>query len=110
MECAISIDRGIESKFLLLPGDEKAAVISHGVAIRFSELNKRLFLAQSKIRFFEEKYSIRLSDLEESGLPDDAGYEMHEDYIMWHHWTDISENIGKKIESLQAIAEYGIYG
>jgi hypothetical protein len=72
------IDSGIESRFLmLLPSDEKAA--------------------QSKIRFFEEKYSIRLSELEELGLPDDAGYDMHEDYIMWHHWSDVFENVGKSI-------------
>ncbi len=41
-----------------------------------------------EIRFFEEKYRMTLSELEEEGLPDNADYEMHEDYILWHHWSE----------------------
>lgn len=109
MEYAADICEKIESRFLLLPPEEKTSVISHGVAIRFSELNRRLFLALSKIRFFEEKYRIKLSELEEKGLPDNADYEMHEDYIMWHHWSEAAETARKQTESLQPIAEYGVF-
>ena len=109
MEHVASIDEEIESQFLLLSPEEKIAVISHGVAIRSSELKNRLFTAQSKVRFFEEKYRTTLSDLEEEGLPDDADYEMHENYIMWHHWSEVAEKVEKQIKSLQAIAEYGVY-
>jgi len=109
MEYAAGICEGIESRFLLLSPEEKTAVISHGVAVRFSDLNKRLFLALGKIRFFEEKYHIKLSELEEKGLPDNADYEMHEDYIMWHHWSETAEKTGKQIEALQPIAEYGVF-
>ena len=70
----------MENTFHALPPEERAAVISHGVAVRFSELNKRHFLAESKIRFFEDKYKTTLSEIERKGLPDDADYEMHEDY------------------------------
>jgi len=31
--------------------------------------------------------------LDDRGLPDDAGYEMHEDYIMWHHWAAVADKI-----------------
>jgi hypothetical protein len=93
MEDIISIDKEIESRFLLLSPEEKTAVISHGVAIRSSELKNRLFMAQSKIRFFEEKYHTTLSELDEKGLPDDADYEMHENYIMWHHWSEVAEKV-----------------
>ncbi len=109
MEYTAGIGEKIESRFLLLPPEEKTAVISHGVAVRFSDLNKRLFLARSKVRFFEEKYRMRLPELEEKGLPDDADYEMHEDYIMWHHWNEVAEKTGKQVELLQAIAEYGVF-
>lgn len=109
MEDATRIDKKIESQFLLLSPEEKIAVISHGVAIRSSELKNRLFMAQSKIRLFEEKYQTTLSDLEERGLPDDADYEMHENYIMWHHWSEVAEKVEKQIKSLQPIAEYGVY-
>jgi hypothetical protein len=105
----VNINEKIENRFLLLPQEEKTAVISHGVAIRFSDLNKQLFLALGKIRFFEEKYCIKLSELEEKGLPDDADYEMHEEYIMWHHWSEVAEKVRKQIEVLQPIIEYGVF-
>ena len=60
MEQSINIDKNIENKFSLLSQDEKIAVISHGVAVRFSELNNRLFLAESKVSFFEKKYDTKL--------------------------------------------------
>ncbi|MGE0084043.1 MAG: hypothetical protein AB7S75_06430 [Desulfococcaceae bacterium] len=91
MEHIAGIGERIERGFSLLPPEEKASVISHGAAIRFSDLNKKLFLALGKIRFFEEKYRMKLSELEEKGLPDNADYEMHEDYIMWHHWSELAE-------------------
>jgi len=109
MESATSIDKSIENKFLLLSLEEKIAVISHGVAVRFSDLNNRLFLAQGKVSYFEGKYHIKLSELEEKGLPDNADFEMHEDYIMWHHWTEVGVKVKKQIKSLQAVSEYGVY-
>ena len=98
----------IENKFSSLSSEEKVSVISHGVALRLSEWKKRLFLAENKIRFFEEKYNICLAELDEKGLPDDAGHEMHEDYIMWHHWTEAIEKARKQILDLEAIAAYGV--
>ncbi len=109
MEYTTSIGEKIESHFLSLPPEEKTAVIIHGVAVHFSELNNRLFLARSKVRFFEEKYCIKLPELEEKGLPDDADYEMHEEYIMWHHWNEVAEKTEKQIETLKTIAEYGVF-
>ena len=52
---------------------------------------------------------MKLSELEEKGLPDNADYEMHEDYIMWHHWSEAAEKAEKQIESLQPIAKYGVF-
>ncbi len=66
----------IENKFSSLSAEEKVSVISHGVALRLSEWKKRLFLAESKLRFFEEKYHISLAELDTKGLPDDADHEM----------------------------------
>jgi hypothetical protein len=103
------INKTIESSFHILPPEEKTAVITHGVAVRFSELNNRHFLAQSKIRFFEEKYKTTLSDIEKQGLPDDADYEMHEDYLMWCHWSDTMEKVKRQISILKQIAELGVY-
>jgi hypothetical protein len=69
------------------------AIISHGTALGLPELRKRLSLAESKVRRFEEKYGATLAQLDADGLPDDAGYEMHEDYIMWDHWAAVAAKI-----------------
>jgi hypothetical protein len=90
--------------------EEKISVISHGVVLRLSALRKRLALSKSQIRNFEEKYHTSLAKLDAEGLPDNAGHEMHEDYILWHHWTEVIEETGKRIDSLQEIAEQGFYG
>ena len=101
-------NESVENKFLLLSVEEKASIISHGVAVRFAEWKKRLFLAESKVCFFEEKYNVTLSELDAKGLPDDAGYEMHEDYIQWQHWLDVRKKAKQMVKSLKVIANYGV--
>ncbi len=98
----------IENKFSSLSDEEKVSVISHGVALRLSEWKKRLFLAESKVRHFEQKYHANLAELEKKGLPDNAGHEMHEDYIVWHHWTDAMAKARKKALDLEAITSHGL--
>ena len=103
-------NESIENRFSSLSAEEKVSVISHGVALRLSEWKKRLFLAESKVRHFEEKYHTSLDELDTKGLPDDAEHEMHEDYIMWHHWTEAVEKARKQVIDLKAIAVYGVVG
>jgi len=99
----------VEKAFLSLPREERKTIISHGTALRLSNLRKRLFLAESKVRHFEEKYRVTLSQLDTDGLPDDANYEMHEDYIMWHHWAAVANKTKKDIAALGEIAQQGLY-
>ncbi len=99
----------VEQTFLSLPREERETIISHGAALRLSNLRKRLFLAESKVRHFEEQYKVTLTRLDTDGLPDDAGYEMHEDYIMWHHWAAVADKIKKNIASLEEITQQGLY-
>jgi hypothetical protein len=100
--------REVEKTFLMLPPSEREAVISHGVAIRLSDLRKRLFLAESKIRHFEETYKTSLSQLETLGLPDEADCLMHEDYVMWQHWAGVVKKTKEDIVLLEKIAEHGL--
>jgi len=99
----------IEELFSSLVDEEKARVISHGVALRLSDLRKRLHLAESRVRHFEETYGVSPQDLEAEGLPDDADYEMHEDYVMWRHWAEVTEETKARIAALEEIAEQGLY-
>ena len=80
----------MENAFLSLAPEEREVIISHGTALRLSDLRKRLFLAESKVQRFEGKYRKTLNQMETEGLPDDADYELHEDYIMWRHWTAVA--------------------
>ena len=98
----------IERVFASLPAKERETIIRHGVALRIADLQKRLFLAQSKVRQFEEQYDTTLERLETEGLPDDASYEMHEDYIMWRHWTNVAQKALLDMNSLQDIARHGL--
>jgi hypothetical protein len=99
----------VEAAFLALSPEEREAVISHGVALRLSDLRKRLFLAESKIRHFEEKYNTTLAQVEARGLPDDADYETHEDYVMWRHWAGVADKAKRDIVGLENIAQHGLY-
>lgn len=98
----------IESLLSSLPHDERAAIISYGIAIRLSDLRKRLFLAESKVEHFERKFQTTLAELDAEGLPDDADYEMHENYILWHHWAEVIGKTRKALASLEEIASSGL--
>jgi hypothetical protein len=98
----------MEKAFLALSPEERGAVISHGVALRLSHLRKRLFLAESKIRHFEDQYKVTLDQLEGHGLANDAGFEMHEDYVMWSHWVEVADKAKKDIIAMEKIAQQGL--
>ena len=98
----------VERTFLSLPGEEREAIISLGAALRLSYLRKRLFLAESKVLYFKERYGATLAQLDVEGLPDDADVEMHEDFIMWHHWAEVINKIRKDIASIEKIAQEGL--
>jgi hypothetical protein len=100
--------REVEKAFLMLPSEEREAVISHGVALRLSDIRKRLFLAESKVRHFEQKYRTTLAQVEVHGLPDHADYDVHEDYVMWRHWAGVTEKAKRDIVLLEKIAEHGL--
>jgi hypothetical protein len=98
----------IEKTFMALPPLEREAIITHGAAIRLSSLKQRLFLAQSKVRSFEEKYQTTLNTLHGTGLPDQAGYEMHEDYLMLMHWAEVAARCEKDLAALEKITSRGV--
>jgi len=104
------VNTQIENTFLALPPLEREAIITHGAAIRYSSLKQRLFLAQCKARSFEEIYQTTLAALNDSGLPDQAGYEMHEDYLMWMHWAEVAVQCEKDLAVLEKITSRGVLG
>lgn len=100
----------IEQTFSALPAVEREFIIRHGVALRIVDLQKRLTLAEGKLRSFAERYRTTLEELETSGLPDDASVDMHEDYIMWRHWQATADQIRQDIVTLEKIGRFGLSG
>jgi hypothetical protein len=100
----------LERAFSALSPEERETIIRHGVALRVVDLKKRLFLAESMIHSFVERYQTTLEQLDAEGLPDDASYEMHEDYIMWHHWVAVAQKVAQDMQALQDIAQQGLFG
>ena len=98
----------MERNFWSLPLNNRNIIITHGTALMLSDLRNRHFLAASKVKHFEIKYQTSLTHLEEHGLPDNADHEMHEDYIMWHHWLTVTTDTENDITSLEGIAVQGV--
>lgn len=104
-----NVKTSLEETFLSLPGEERSHIISLGVTMRLSYLRKRLFLAESKVKQLEDQYGVSLEQLDREGLPNDADYVMHEDFIMWHHWSDVIAKVREEIAALEKVAAEGPY-
>jgi hypothetical protein len=57
------------------------------------------------VRRFEAKYGTTLDMLESRGLPEDADYEMHEDYIEWHYWARVGEKTQDTLDMLSSFSK-----
>ena len=56
-----------------------------------TRLEECLRTAQAQVRHFERLYDTTLAALLTEGLPNDADYRMHEDFIEWEHRHDIAQ-------------------
>jgi hypothetical protein len=83
--------------------EDRAEILSIGAAFRRLSLEKRLSQAQSKVQAFEAMYRTTLGQLETDGLPEDADYAMHEDYIEWRYWSRVLEQTRKTLDALAPI-------
>lgn len=89
--------------FHSLPLEDRVEILSIGAAFRRLSLKKRLVQAQSRVQAFEARYHTTLDQLEADGLPDDADYAMHEDYVEWRYWSRALEQTRKTLDTLVAI-------
>jgi hypothetical protein len=94
----------IEQAFHALGFEDRAEIVSVGAAFHRLTLKKRLERAGHKVKEFEARYKMTLDQLEMNGLPDDAGYAMHEDYVEWHYWFRVSEQTRKTLDTLAVLA------
>lgn len=95
----------VSAVFATLPREDQEEIFNIGAAFRLVDLKKRLTEAQENVRRFEAKYGTTLDVLESKGLPEDADYEMHEDYIEWHYWTRVREKTQNTLNVLMSISK-----
>ncbi|MEA3397507.1 MAG: hypothetical protein U9R05_08600 [Chloroflexota bacterium] len=88
-----------------LPAEELASIFKQGAILRLPYLESRLLQAREQIRCFEEKHKTTLAALKYQGLPDNAGYELHEDFIEWEYWSDVAHKTSMAIENVSRILE-----
>jgi hypothetical protein len=66
-----------------------------------SQQNERLLLAQGKVQGFQKKYGTTLAQFEALGVPENASYEAHEDYILWQHWATEVRRAKEELQSAE---------
>jgi len=88
-----------------LPDEELASIFRQGAILRLPYLESRLLQAGEQIRRFEERYGTTLDALQSQGLPDNADYKMHEDFIEWEYWDDVLHKAEATVGNVKAILE-----
>jgi len=86
-----------------LPADEMMSILRQGSVLRLPYLEERLRTAQAQLQDFERRYDTTLATLLAEGLPDDADYRMHEDFIEWEHWHDVAQETETIITNVKRI-------
>ena len=80
-----------------IPSEELESILHQGALLRLPFLEGKLNQATARVRDFEEKHHITLSKLKQQGLPANANYELHEDFIEWEYWADTRETLHSTI-------------
>lgn len=86
-----------------LPAQEMLSVLRQGSILRLPHLEARLRQAEERVSSFESAYQTTLTELTAQGLPDDAGYQFHEDFIEWEYWQDVRYETTLIIENMKRI-------
>ena len=94
----------VDRAFHALTPEDRGEVFSVGAAFHRLNLAKRLERSEHKVRELEARYHTTLAQLEAEGLPDDADYAMHEDYIEWHYWSRVREQTQQALATLSLLA------
>jgi hypothetical protein len=88
-----------------LPTEELTSILRQGATLRLPYLESRLLQAQEQVGHFEGKYNTTLEALGSQGLPDDAGYEMHEDFVEWEYWNDVLHKSELAVRNVKLLLE-----
>ncbi len=86
-----------------LSAEELTSIVKQGAVLRLPYLEGRVLQAQEQVGHFEKKYATTLDSLTFQGLPENANYEMHEDFIEWEYWNDLLHKTGSTIRRVKSL-------
>ena len=95
----------VDTSLAALPPSERERLTLYGARLLLTEMQGRLALATREVARFETKYGLTLTRLDETGLPDDADLETHEDYVEWSGWQATVDETSQTLEILRSILE-----
>jgi len=98
MEATVKILDWVE-----LPTFELIPILRQGAVLRLPYLESRLWEAQAQVKVFEDKYATTFAELNARGLPDNASYEMHEDFIEWEYWGEVVQETAAALHNIETI-------
>jgi hypothetical protein len=84
-----------------LPIVEWERIVRLGTERHAEELEAELRAVRQQIAELEWKYGMPLKQLQQVGLPDDAGMEAHEDYVAWSSLEGYAAEPEQKLEGLR---------
>ncbi|MDI6793424.1 MAG: hypothetical protein QME81_11255 [bacterium] len=73
--------------------------------IVFGEMKKKedkLKKAKAHIRYFEEKYKLKLEDFQKN-MPPGEEMELHEDWVEWSYWVEVQKRLKRIIEKMDRL-------
>lgn len=91
-----------------LPAQEMLSILRQGSLLRLPYLEARLQQARDRVDRFEETYQTTIGELSAQGLPEDADYQFHEDFIEWEYWHEVwheTEMIVRNVKQILNKAE-----
>lgn len=86
-----------------LPAQEMLSILRQGSILRLPYLEARLLQAGDRVAHFEERYRTTLEKLSAQGLPDDADYQFHEDFIEWEYWHEVRHETEMVVRNVRQI-------
>ncbi len=107
MSNAINSEVSIFEKLnrLNLPEEEKDLIVENGARYRILEFEHKLKKIESEIAKLEKSFGQKFEDLETVGLPDEADYKTHENYMDLKALVYGRLEIQEKIKALKELFE-----
>lgn len=89
-----------------IPQEEKEIIVENGLRFRILESENELRKINLEIRKLEKDFGVPFEELEKVGLPNDADYKTHEDFMDLEALVYDRLELQKRIETLKKLYNF----